>query len=389
MSSQGVKPFKVNIPEAELERLRQKLLTTRYPKQDVVIDAGDDYGFQNQWAVDMYDYWANSFSWAKAQESMNKWPQYTTKIEDLDIHFIHQPSSKPGAIPLLLVHGWPGSFYEFSEVIDEFSEGSENSPAFNCVVPSMPGFTYSSAPQRRGWTVKDTARVLHTLMLRLGYEEYCCQAGDWGSFPVRELGANPDYSKSCKAIHLNWCPGALPEDLNEDQLTEREKKARDKAIDWRTNHIGYAVLMRTRPHSLGWMLQDNPLGLLAFVGEKYQEASNPSVQGTSKWKDHVLTTVCLYYFTDCIMSSALVYYENAAHHNFASYVIAEENKIKCPMSYTSYIYDTSPNSKRAVERTGNLVMYQERDYAGHFACLEDPDGVAEDTRELVSKFWSR
>lgn len=136
------------------------------------------------------------------------------------------------------------------------------------------------------------------------------------------------------------------------------------------------------------MVQDNPLGLLSFVGEKYQEACNPKVYNTDKWRKHVLTTICLYYFTNCITTSALVYYENTPHHLFASYVVADENKIKCPFGYTSYYYDTAPNSKRAVERTGNLVFYNERDYAGHFAALEDPEGLVEDLRQVVSKHWS-
>ena len=385
--SEEIKTFRVDIPSAELDRLREKLLSARHPEHEVVPGAGSDYGFPNQWAVDMYKYWVEKFSWSNAQDKINKWPHYTTEIEGQKIHFIHQRSSKPDAIPLLLTHGWPGSFFEFSEVIDPLTEGSGGGPAFHCIVPSLPGFTFSSPPQRRGWTVKDTARIFHTLMQRLSYDKYCAQAGDWGQFPTRELGAK--YSDSCKVIHLNWCPGALPENLSDSYLTDREQATRDKGIDWRTNHIGYAVLMRTRPHALGWMLQDNPLGLLAFVGEKYQEASNPKVHDTDEWRDHILTTVCLYYFTNCIMSSALVYYENTAHHKFAEYTMSEENHIKCPFSYTSYWFDTSPNSKRAVERTGNLVSYKERDYAGHFACLEDPEGVVEDMREIVAKYWRK
>ena len=125
--------------------------------------------------------------------------------------------------------------------------------------------------------------------------------------------------------------------------------------------------MRTRPHTVGWMLNDNPVGLLAFVGEKYEEAANPSVQSTTKWKDHILTTVCLYYFTNCIATSALPYYEHVRHDQFAEEAMKPANLIKCPFGYTSCWYDTAPNSKRAVERTGNLVFYKERDDTGHFA----------------------
>lgn len=386
--SEEIKPFRVKILPDDVERLYDKLFDTRNPTPDVVLDSGEDYGVPSKWMSDMRDYCLRYFKWEPTENTLNRFDHFTTGIEGLNIHFIHQKSSKPDAIPILLIHGWPGSFHEFDEVITLLCEGSENGPAFSCIVPSLPGFTFSSAPQRRGWTVKDTARVFHTLMQRLGYKKYVVQAGDWGQFPARELGANPKYADSCKVIHLNWCPGALPEDLKDSDLSDREKYARDKGIDWRTNHIGYAVLMRTRPQSLGWMAQDNPLGLLAFVGEKYQEACSPEVYNTPKWRHHVLVTVCLYYFTNCITTSALVYYENTPHHLFASYVVAEENKIKCPFGYTSYYYDTAPNSKRAVERTGNLVFYKERDYAGHFAALEDPKGLVEDVSEIVSKHWS-
>ncbi|KAF2486016.1 Alpha/Beta hydrolase protein [Neohortaea acidophila] len=390
MSSEEITPFRVDIPQAEIDRLYTRLLTKdiRHPTTDVVPNTGDDYGLPTQWAQDLTQYWLNDFSWTQAQEKLNQFPHFKTHIEGLDIHFIHQRSPNPNAIPILLLHGWPGSFHEFSEVIPPLCEGNNtDGPSFHCIVPSLPGFCFSSPPARRGWTVKDTARVFHTLMQRLGYSAYAVQAGDWGQFVARELAANRAYA--CKVLHLNYCPGALPEHLTDSDLTEREKGARAKGVDWRTNHVGYAVLMRTRPQTLGWMLQDNPIGLLAFVGEKYHEASNPAIHNSPKWKEHILTTVCLYYFTDCIASSGLIYYENVPHHLFAQYATEEANRIKCPFGYTSLWYDTAPNSRRAVERTGKLVWYKERDYAGHFACLEDPVGMVEDVKEVVGKHWEK
>jgi pimeloyl-ACP methyl ester carboxylesterase len=288
-----------------------------------------------------------------------------------------------------MVHGWPGTFYEFSDIIPLLTnpggEGSEQ--AFNVVFPSLLGFCFSSPPPRKGWTMKDTARIFDALMLRLGYQEYAVQAGDRGQFVARELGAQ--YTDRCKVIHLNYCPGALPETLSESDLTEREKGAREKGIDWRTQHVGYAVLLRTRPQTVGWMLQDNPVGLLAFVGEKYIEASNPSVHTTKRWKDHILTTLCLYYFSNCIMTSSLPYYENFGHDQFAVEAMKEENLIKCPFGYSSCWFDTAPSSQRAVERTGKLVWYKERDDTGHFACLENLEGLAKDVREVVGGWWRK
>ncbi|KAL9084292.1 MAG: hypothetical protein Q9165_008120 [Trypethelium subeluteriae] len=336
-----VKPFKVNIAQSEVDRLYEKLRETRVPTQDIVPGAGSDYGFSTEWATELYDYWLKSYSWQKAEDDLNQWPHFTAEIEDINVHFIHQRSAAPNAIPLLLVHGWPGSFHEFSEVINPLSDEKSGQVSFHCVVPSLPGFCWSSGPPRRGWKMKDTARLFHKLLERLGYDQYCVQAGDWGQFVARELGAQ--YSDHCRVVHLNYCPGSLPEGT---EPTQREREIQARGVNWRTMHLGYATLMRTRPHCVGWMLQDNPVGLLAFVGEK-----------------------------------------NFNHEQFVTEAMKEENLIKCPFGYTSMAFDSAPSSKRGAERTGNLVWYRERDYAGHFACLEDPNGIVEDIRELIGNYW--
>lgn len=379
----AILPFSVGFPSADVNRLMATLKDSRVPSSDIVPGSGQEYGMPTEWAQALYNYWITKFSLDDAVNRMKRMGLHSLiHIEEMQVHFVHRQSKDPDAIPLLLVHGWPGTFYEFSEVVDTLSEGDKDKPSFHCVVPSLPGFCWSSAPQRRGWTMKDTARLFHKLMQRLGYEKYCVQAGDWGQFVARELGAQ--YSDSCRTVHLNWCPGGLAEGV---EPTDREAKVLAKGNDWRTNHVGYAVLMRTRPQTLGWMLMDNPLGIMSFVGEKYHEAASPSISSSPAWFDHVLSTVCLYYFTRCIMTACLPYYENTRHDQFAEYCTRVENTIKCPFGYTSMFYDTAPNSRRAVARTGNLVWYKERDYAGHFACLEDPRGMVEDVREVVASHW--
>ena len=142
-------------------------------------------------------------------------------------------------------------------------------------------------------------------------------------------------------------------------------------------------MMRSRPMTIGWMLQDNPIAIMAFVGEKYNELADPERQKTDKWKDHILTTVCLYYFSSCSMTASLVYYENIRHETFAQTALLPENRIVAPFGYSSFLYDSAPASKRAIERTGNLVLYRERGDGGHFACLEMPAEVVSDIRDLV------
>jgi len=374
--SEAVKPYKIAIPDVEVDRYYRKIRDTRVPTKDIVPNAGNDYGFTTEWATDLYETWTNNYDWREEERNINRWPHFTTELEGLDIHFIHARSSSSTAFPLLMVHGWPGSFHEFDQVIGPLTEPSTARP-FHCIVPSLPGFCWSSGPPR-GWKLQDTARIFHKLMQRLGYHEYAVQTGDWGHWVGRELGAN--YSDACRAVHFNFAPAPLPEGA---ELTDREAKVAARVDEWLENHMGYAIMMRTRPHTVGWMLQDNPVGIMVWLGEKYNEAADPAKQGRAEWKRHILTTVSLYYFSNCIMTSSLPYYENVRHENFAAFAMRPENRIKCPFGYTSFFWDTEPSSRRAVERTGNLVFYSERNDGGHFAATECPDGIVDDVREVV------
>ena len=182
-----VRPFRVDITRSEHDRLLRKLKDTRIPTKEIVPGAGSDYGVSLDWINDIFSYWTEHFDWYKQQESINQWPQYLTEINGQDVHFVHAKSENANALPILLVHGWPGSFYEFSQIINllRFPEDTSQQ-AFHCVVPSLPGFCFSSAPPK-GQTLKHVAGMFDQLMQRLGYDRYCIQAGDWGHWAVREL----------------------------------------------------------------------------------------------------------------------------------------------------------------------------------------------------------
>jgi hypothetical protein len=188
----------------------------------------------------------------------------------------------------------------------------------------------------------------------LGYPSYVCQSGDWGSFIGRELGSK--YS-ACKAVHFNFCPVEIPSHLTD--LTPREDFIKKRAQSWLDDHLGYAVLMRTRPQTFGVALHDNPMGILAFVGEKYIEACHPSLvtNPSKEWDEAILTTCSLYYFSGCIMTASLPYYEGVKHDQFGTFFQMKENYIDKPMGYTSFLYDTRPGTKRGVDETGRLVFY--------------------------------
>lgn len=194
--------------------------------------------------------------------------------------------------------------------------------------------------------------MFHKLMIGLGYTSYVVQAGDWGSFVAREMGTR---FSECKAVHLNFCP-VSPEHEGYDQ-TPRETMIKERCQSWLDDHLGYAVCMRTRPQTIGVALTDNPVGILSWVGEKFEEAAAPTKLNDDDWDEAILVTSSLYYFTNCIMTSTLPYYENVKHAEFGAFFLKKENYIGVPMGYTSFLYDTRPAIKRAVEATGNLVFY--------------------------------
>jgi pimeloyl-ACP methyl ester carboxylesterase len=193
-----------------------------------------------EWATSLYNSWIDDYDWYAAQKEMYRYPHFISKIEDVSIHFLHARAEESDAIPILLIHGWPGSFWEFSQVWEPLSHPSDpDTQAFHVVVPSMPGFCWSDWPPHPGWTLQDNARIFDKLMKKLGYNEYMVQCGDWGHFVGRELGAR--YSESCK--YCNFAPSPLPKGV---KYTEREKAVADRAGDWLENHMGYAICMRTR-----------------------------------------------------------------------------------------------------------------------------------------------
>jgi len=314
-----------------------------------------------EWIHRVYNKYLHDFSWPTHQRHLNRHAHYLARIPDgpdtITIHFTHTPSPRPDAIPLILIHGWPGSFAEFDRVVDALaSPPNPSDPAFHVVVPSLPGFCWSPPPPRRGWTMQDSARVLHSLMLTLGYARYAAQAGDWGSFVAREMGAK--YATWCRAVHFNFCPVKVAEGQDDPAArSEREKFIDARAQSWLDDHLAYAVAMRTRPHTIGVALVDNPVGIMMWVGEKYLEAATEAHAREPEWDEALLVQASLYYFSGCIMTSMLPYYEGIKHAEFGAFFLREENYVRCPMGYTSYKWDTRPSYEKAVRPTGNLVYY--------------------------------
>ncbi|KAL2850956.1 Alpha/Beta hydrolase protein [Aspergillus pseudodeflectus] len=335
-TSADFREFKVDIPREKVERLKRKLNDTRLPGREIVPDAGTLYGPSYAWALELLEEWRHNFDWYKAQGQINEYPHYLCSIEGLDIHFLHACAENPNAIPLLLVQGWPGSFLRYAWVqlvrlaTETRVDSSRQCPCFQ--------------------QANKQAGLLRIYGSRRRLDH----------FVARELGAR--YTDSCKLVHFNFAPAGLP-DEREGRTVEDQNLA-VRADDFLKNHLGYAVCMRTR-----------------------YEAANPENQKHASWKEAILTTASLYYFTDCIMPSALCYYENVRHEHFAEFTQDPVNRVQVPFGYSSFHWDVDFSSKRAVEKTGNLVFYREHKNGGHFAALECPLEIVQDLRELASQEW--
>lgn len=331
------------------------------------------------------------------------------EIEHVNLHFIHMPSESPNAIPLLLVHGWPGSFLEFRYILDALVKPTATGvQAFHVVVPSLPGHTYSETPRRRGWTMQDTARVFNRLMVGLGYTRYMCQGGDWGHQVCRYLGSL--FTENCKCkwpfsspfcppraklmpwgivVHLNMCPAPPPRAyfllesrwvpeviknfLRPRLMTSVQYSLCKKGLEFGRSGLGYAQIQGTRPATIGYSLLDSPVGHLCWLGEKWikwSDTESPSAYLFQDPKllqsDDILANISLYWFTRSILSSFIPYLENR-DGRFDDYrilnltiVMREEYKISVPMGVSIFKYDLCGSSKSMVAKTGLLKFYRGR-----------------------------
>ncbi|KAL4251354.1 peptidase S33 family protein [Abortiporus biennis] len=383
--------FHVRFPDEDVDRMWTLIKNSRLPKAPFVPDAGWDYGVSLEWLKEMKEKWLNEFSWHEAEAKINSFHHFKVQIEGIDLHFIHHKSKREDAIPILLTHGWPGSFWEFHRMIEPLTNPPPNVPAFHVVIPSLPGFTFSSAPPIRGWTMQDNARIFDHLMTNiLGYQSYMAQGGDWGGFVTSTLGT-PSFP-ACKLINLNMCVAkptfsaflALPLLLlpltwrnwllrkiyPEDELTDLTR-----SITFLKYGMGYFVQQATRPFSLGYALYDSPMAIMAWVGEKYIGGHN---YYESRDQD-VLTTVSLYCLTQCIHTTTLPYSESWKSF-FSGGVITK------PYGLSRFPYDIFVMPLSWIRaRHPNLVFARRHPNGGHFPALEVPELLVGDLREMASQ----
>ncbi|MEO7042033.1 MAG: epoxide hydrolase family protein [Gemmatimonadaceae bacterium] len=352
-----MEPFAIDTPLADVEELRKRLRRTRWPSG--IRDSG---GFALSDAQSLVRYWSDTFDWAAQCARLNQYPQYILTVGDLPVHFIHSKSGNRGALPLLLLHGWPGSFIEFLGVIDRLRD------KFDLVVPSLPGFDFSHAPSSPGMSNLQMADVLASLMTTLGYQQFGVHGGDIGAGVATWMARR--HSNRMVGLHLNYLPGSYTPSQTSGQSHE-EMEFLTRVSDWYGKNGAYGHLQSTRPLTLAYGLSDSPAGLATWIAEKFGEWSDPA---TPISRDIVLANVTIYWLTNSISSSMRVYLESSA----TPLKLEPGEMITVPTAFARFPFEISRPPRSWVERGYNLVRWTDMPRGGHFAALEAPELLAED-----------
>jgi microsomal epoxide hydrolase len=368
-------PFRIAIPEADLEDLRARLARTRWPDQ--LDGTGWDYGIPLDYVRDLAEHWRTGYDWRVHERQLNEFPQFTTTIDGQRVHFLHIRSQETDAVPLIMTHGWPGSIVEFSGVIgpltDPVAHGGHRADAFDLVVPSIPGYGFSGPTHETGWDVHRIALAWDELMARLGYERYGAQGGDWGSGISRELGIVA--AEHVIGVHLNML--APRGELDQPGLTDVERARLDRMRRFRESGLGYGMIQTTRPQTLAYALTDSPAGQLAWIAEKFQEWTDGDLPDDAVDRDQLLTNVSVYWLTRTAGSSARLYYEAARSGSWGPPVPSST-----PTGVAVFPFEIAPPIRRFAETYDNIVHWTEFDRGGHFAAMEEPDLLVADVRDF-------
>jgi pimeloyl-ACP methyl ester carboxylesterase len=391
-ADESIRPFRVNIPQSQLDDLRNRLKATKWPDREQVND--DSQGVRLATIQALAKYWATDYDWRKIEAKLNSYPQFITNINGLDIHFIHVRSKEKNAMPLLITHGWPGSIIEQLKVIDPLTNptayGGKAEDAFDVVIPSLPGYGFSGKPTAPGWNPVSIAKAWATLMQRLGYTKYVAQGGDWGN-AVSEVMALQQ-PPGLLGIHTNMA-ATIPPDVSKALamggpppagLSADEQHAWDQAADFYKNGLGYALEMNNRPQTL-YALADSPVGLAAWMIDhdirSYRMIAR-SFDGKPEGltRDDILDNITLYWLTNTAISSARLYWDT--RHNLPAGGFFDVRGVQIPVAVSAFaeeIYQAPESwAKQAYPK---LIFYKKHDKGTHFAAWEQPEAFVSDLRE--------
>jgi pimeloyl-ACP methyl ester carboxylesterase len=377
-----LRPFQIAVPDAVLDDLRERLARTRWP--DALPGTGWDYGADVDYVRDLCGYWRDGYDWRKHEDDLNRYPQFLAEVDGVDIHFSHVAGRGPSPFPLLLLHGWPGSAYEFHHLIgpltDPAAHGGDERDAFSVVVPSLPGYGWSGKPRERGWGPTRMANAFDTLMSGvLGYAKYGVQGGDWGGIIAARMGGL--HVDHVAAAHLNLIFAPVPPDAGETE----EGRAVLQAIEhFRANETGYSQVQGTKPMSLAIAQADSPAGIAAWIVEKFRTWSDCDGDIERVYlRDQLLTNIMFYWAPNSIASAARLYYEMSRER--PSTLMAP---ITVPTAVAAFPKELYRSPRAWVEKRANIARWTEFERGGHFAALEQPAALLGDIREFFRDYRS-
>lgn len=366
------RPFTIHVPDDVLDDLRRRLANTRWPEP--IPGTGWDYGANVDYIRELCEYWRDTYDWRAHEQLLNQHPGFIATVDGVDIHFWHVRGKGPDPFPLLLIHGWPGSIYEFHELVgpltDPASHGGDAADAFDVVVPALPGFGWSSAPRERGWGITRIAAAFDTVMVReLGYERYGTQGGDWGGIISAKMGSA--HTDHVAAIHLNFVIGLPPaEPSDEDRAAIERRNA------FQAQETGYSNVQGTKPNSLTVAQSDSPAGLAAWIVEKFRTWSDCDGDVESAFtKDQLITNLMFYWAPNSTASAARIYYEAMRDPGAFRYP-----KVEVPTAVAVFPKEPWTSPRLWVEPRFNIQRWTEMPRGGHFAAMEQPELLIEDVR---------
>lgn len=384
----AIEAFKINVPDSALSDLKDRLSRTHWPH--AIPNSGWTYGLDLGYMQTIRDYWLNSFDWKKQEAEWNKLPHYRFHADGAQVHFIHMPGTGPRPLPIILTHGWPGSFIEMLRVVPMLADpqafGADPSDAFDVVVPSLPGFGFSSQPEQIGMNTFKMAGLWAKLMQELGYSKFIAQGGDFGANVSTVLAWK--HAEHVHGIHLNYIPGSFRPyvDPAESPVTEEELRGQADDARWFEEKGGYCNVQIAQPQTLAYALHDSPMGLAAWIIDKFRDWADCDGEVERRFtKDELLANVSLYWLTETIGSSMRLYWESRK----APLHFAKGDRISVPTAVARFPKEEPFPPRSWVERAYNVARWNVMSKGGHFAAWEEPELLVQDIREFARQFRAK
>jgi microsomal epoxide hydrolase len=372
-------PFTLSVPDTAIADLKTRLGLTRFP--DAAPGEPWAFGASVDYVRDLVGYWKDRFDWRGQEAALNVFPQFKAPLHDIDLHYLHVPGVGPDPYPLLLLHGWPGSVYEFLDIISRLTDparfGGDPKDAFTVIAPSLPGYGLSFKPGQKRFTLQDIAACVHDLMTQLlGFQKFAVQGGDWGAGTASLIGNT--YPSSVCGIHVNLL--FVPRDRPDGPLSEESKRYAEDLAHWLREETGYQQIQGTKPQTPAFALTDSPAGLAAWIFEKFRSWSDcDGIPENAISRDRMLANISLYWFTGAIGSSFWPYYGRL----HTTWPISPANPITVPTGYAAFPKEILLPPRSIAEKTyTNIQRWTEMKKGGHFAAMEQPAALAGEIQDF-------